>query len=266
MHKLLRTILIITGLSSPVPALAQQAPWEGQRPRGMTEAHEGYAAAALQVYDRLGDAFNGNPSDFHRRIWTWQGGRNQITPVSNMDGAALTELLNGRYLVHQDATRGNMWTVRYHDPNGETHFCVGEKDGSWSEFTGDRYVHRAAFGLSGVFHWGGDTSAPARPDLNVEYAWPVVANSRTGQVSEYYWEKNAWVSLIGWVQSDYAAGFAEECPNLPRVSRVNNDQRGDTIQEIARGARAITGFRTAFESDPASPLTAGMFYWAHPPR
>jgi hypothetical protein len=266
MFSRVKPLLIAALLLGAAPANAQQAPWDAPKPRGMTQAHERYAASTLEVYNRIGDAFNGSPNGFHRRIWTWQGGRNQITPVSNMDSASLTELLNGRYLVHQDSTRGNMWSVRYHDPSGKTHFCVGERDGSWSEFTLDRYVNRTAFGLSGVFHWGANASKSARPDLNQEYAWPVVANSRTGQISEYYWEKNRWVSLLGWVQSDYAAAFAEKCPQLPRVSRVNNNQRGDTIEDIAQGARAVTGFRTAFDNDPANPLTVGMFYWAHPPR
>jgi hypothetical protein len=249
-----------------LPANAQQAPWDAPKPRGMTEAHERYADSALEVYNRLGDAFNGNPKDFHRRIWTWLGGRNQITPISNMDGAELTNLLNGRYFVYRNTDRGDVWSVRYYAPSGETHFCIGQRNGSYKEYSMDRYVHRVAFGLSGHFHWDPRSMKTARPDLGKEYAWPVVANGKTGQISDFAWGKGRWASNTGWIQAEYAAGFAEKCPKLPRVSLVNNDQRGTSIQEMARGARAVTGFRTAFENDPANPLTVGMFYWAHPPR
>lgn len=266
MHKLLRTILIMTGLSSPVPALAQQAPWDGPQPRGMTEEHARYAASALEVYNRLGADFNGNPDEFHRRTWSWQGGRNGLSPLSNMETAELTRLLTGRYFVYQNSDRGDVWSVQYHDPNGETHFCVGQRDGSYSEFTMDRYVHRAVFGLSGVLYWDPSAEDTSRPDLSRERAWPVVANGQTGQIAVYAWDDRRWDMSIGWLQAEYAAGFAENCPNLPRASRVNNNQSGATIQEMARGARAITGYRTAFENNPASPLTVGMFYWSYPPE
>lgn len=258
----LKTAALFALFVGVTPALAQQAPWERPQPRGMTQAHAEYANQALQVMNRMGDAFNGNPGDFHRRIWTWQRGRNHVTPISNMDAPDITNLLNGRYFVYQAGSRGNVWNVRYHDPNGETHFCLGQGNGTFAEYTLDHYVHRVGFGLSGVFYW----EQSSRPDLSETWAWPFVANARTGQVAAYSWEGRSWETSIGWVQAEYAAAFAEHCPRLPRVSRVNNNQTGTTIQEIARGARAITGFRTAFENDPADPLTAGMFYWAHPPE
>lgn len=69
----------------------------------------------------------------------------------------------------------------------------------------------------------------------------------------------------GWLQDDYAAVFAEHCPNLPRANSVNNDQTGTTLQEISRGARAFRGFDVAFQNDPRNPLTAGMYYHLYPP-
>lgn len=266
MKKPLCTLLIVVAIFFGLPVVAQQAPWDAPRPRGMTEEHARYAASALEVYNRLGADFNGSPTHFHRRIWTWQGGRNQVTPISNMDTADLSRLLSGRYFVYRNSDRGDVWSVQYHDPDGETHFCVGQRDGSYSEFTMDRYVHRAAFGLSGVFYWDPQEQGSARPDLGLEYAWPVVANGQTGQIAVYAWDDRRWDMSIGWLQAEYAAGFAENCPNLPRASRVNNNQSGATIQEMALGARAITGFRTGFENDPANPLTVGMFYWAYPPE
>jgi len=266
MFRYVKCFLLIAILSGGAPAIAQQAPWDGPKPRGMTEAHENYANSALEAFRRLGTAFNGNPGEFHRRIWTWQGGRNQVTPISNMDTASLTQLLSGRYFVFQNEKYGNIWSVKYDAPDGTTHFCLSQGKGSYTEYTLDRYVHRTAFGLSGIFYWDPVKESTSRPDLGDHWAWPFVGNARTGQVASYGWERNRWVRSSGWVQAEYAAGFAENCPNLPRASRVNNDQRGTTIQEMARGARAITGFRSAFESDPANPLTVGMFYWAHPPQ
>jgi hypothetical protein len=262
MIKYVKRLLLVALLSGGAPAIAQQAPWDSPKPRGMTQAHERFAASAVEVYDRLGAAFNGNPGEFHRRTWTWERGRNGLSPLSNMAGSEIANLLNGRYFVYQNSDRGDAWSVRYHDPSGETHFCIGQRNGSFKEHSLDRYVINAVFGLSGIIHW----DANSRPDLTRERGWPVVANGKTGQIAQYSWDDRRWDTSIGWVQAEYAAGFAENCPNLPRASRVNDNQRGATIQEMARGARAITGFRTAFDNDPANPLTVGMFYWAHPPR
>jgi len=259
MKRLLRTLLLLPALLGAAPALAQQAPWDGPRPRGMTEAHDRYAASALEVYNRLGTEFHGHPGELHRRTWTWQGGRNALSPLSNMEASQIAGLLNGRYFVYQNSNRGSAWSVRYNDPNGKSHFCVGQ-DGSYSEFTLDRYVIRSVFGLDGVMHW------ETEPNLETERGWPIVGNGQTGQIAEYSWDRGRWEVNIGWVQAEYAAAFAENCPDLPRTNRVNNDQRGATIQDMARGARAITGYRTAFENNPASPLTVGMFYWSYPPE
>lgn len=257
--------LIVATVMTGTAASAQTPPWERPRPEGMTEAHERYAADANTLMGRIGDAFNGNPGDFHARTWTWQRGRNYVTPVSNMDGADLTRLLNGRYFVH-GIDGSNAWNVWYMDPSGVTHFCIANRNGTSREYTLDRYVSRTGFGLSGTFHWDPRRERTPRPDLSQEYGWPFVGDARTGQVASYSWDRNRWIREIGWVQDEYAAAFAERCPNLPRVAQVNNDQIGATIQEIARGARPVRGFRTAFESDPADPLTVEMLYWAHPPR
>ncbi|ETX13648.1 hypothetical protein OCH239_09225 [Roseivivax halodurans JCM 10272] len=81
----------------------------------------------------------------------------------------------------------------------------------------------------------------------------------------YGWYRGDWISEPGWLQDEYAAGFAKKCPNLPRASSVNNNQRGDTISEIAQGARGFRGFNVAFPNDPRNPLTAGMYYHLYPP-
>lgn len=265
MRKLLRTILIITGLCSPVPALSQQAPWERPRPEGMTEAHVRAAAEANALMGRVGDAFNGNPGEFHSKIWSWQRGRNAVTPISNMDAADLTRLLTGRYFIY-NVDGGAAWNVWYMAPDGKTHFCIANRNGSSQEYVMDRYISRVAFGLAGTMHWDTARHGSGGPNLSEDYGWPMVGNARTGQLGDYFWSGNKWGRNLGWVQEEYAAAFAERCPNLPRVARVNNDQSGTTIQEIARGARPVRGFRTAFETDPADPLTVEMLYWAHPPR
>lgn len=261
----LRKALALIAVLTATGVSAQTPPWERPRPEGMTEAHVRAAAEANTLMRRIGSAFNGNPGDFHARTWTWQRGRNAVTPISNMDAADLSRLLTGRYFVYN--TEGAApWNVWYMAPDGKTHFCIANRNGSSQEYVMDRYVHRVAFGLSGTMHWDPLRHGRGGPDLSKEYGWPMVGNARTGQLGDYFWAGNRWGRNIGWVQEEYAAAFAERCPNLPRSNRMNNDQTGSTIQEIARGARAVRGFTTAFESDPSDPLTVEMLYWAHPPQ
>lgn len=243
--------------------VSAKEPWKQPRPRGMTEAHDRYAASAYEVYKRLGTEFNGHPGEFHRRTWTWQGGRNGLRPLSNMEAAEIRKLLSGRYFVYRDNLRGNTWSARYHSPEGKVHYCLGQPDGSFvTQEPGDVHYYDSVFGLAGINYY----VQGIRPEPNEQSAWPIVGNGKTGQFAHFGWDNNEWSVAIGWIQAEYAAGFAEKCPDLPRVARVNNNQRGETIQDMARGAKAITGFRTAFESDPADPLTVGMFYWAYPPQ
>ena len=111
MRNLLRALLLIPALLGFRPALAQQPPWEGQRPAGMTAAHDRYAASAFEVYTRLGRDFNGNPRDFHQTIWTWQGGRNGLSPISNMDGPTISSVMAGRYFVFRHQNVPAYWSV-----------------------------------------------------------------------------------------------------------------------------------------------------------
>jgi hypothetical protein len=246
-------------------AAAAQEPWNGPRPSGMTQAHDRYAASAFEAYSRLGRDFNGNPGDFHSEIWTWMGNRNQLTPISNMDSSTISSVMTGRYYVKSEHQAPEYWSVIYHAPDGVSHFCLARPNGSYLEYTLDRYVARTAFGLSGFLFWDPETERTRRPNLRRAYGWPMVGDGRTGRIADYGWNQGRWTRDIGWVQSEYAAAFAEHCPNLPRVPEVNTEQTGRSIEGLRRNARPV-GFPTSFESDPADPLTAGMFYWAYPPR
>jgi hypothetical protein len=265
MIKHVKHLLLVALLSGGAPAIAQQAPWDGPRPQGMTGAHERYAASALEAYNRLGRDFNGNPKDFNQNIWTWQGNRNAMSPISNMDTATINAIMTGRYYVKEQYNAPQSWSVVYHAPDGVSHFCIARPNGTYLEYTLDRYVLRTVFGLSGLKYWDPETKRTRRPNLRRSYAWPMVGDSRTGRIADYGWNDGRWTGNIGWVQSEYAAAFAERCPRLPRVAEINTAQTGQTIDQLRRNARPV-GFRTAFESDPADPLKVGMFYWAHPPR
>lgn len=78
-------------------------------------------------------------------------------------------------------------------------------------------------------------------------------------------KRGKWHPQPGWLQSEYAAAFAEFCPKLPRSGTVNASQTGRTFAEIAKGAKPYRGFKTEFQNDPRNPLTAGMYYYLYPP-
>lgn len=264
MFGIFRPLAVAAALLVAGAATAQE-PWNGPRPGGMTQAHDGYAASAFEVYTRLGRDFNGNPREFHDRIWTWEGGRNGVSPLSNMDSATVRSVLTGRYFVYASVLFPQDWSVIYHAPDGVSHFCIAQSGGRYVEYTLDRYVNDTVFGLSGVFYWDPETERTRRPNLRRTTAWPMVGDGRTGRLTVFAWHEGRWQPAQGWVQSEYAAAFAERCPNLPRVAEVNNAQTGTSPQDLRRNARPV-GFPTAFENDPEDPLTVNMFYWAYPPR
>ena len=96
--------------------------------------------------------------------------------------------------------------------------------------------------------------------------WPFVGDSNKGLLYSYGWNDKKWVAEPGWVQKEYAAVFAEHCPNLPRVSTINNNQLGETFADLIPEATPVRGFSTAFKNNPANPFTASMYYWSYPPQ
>lgn len=243
-----------------------------QQSENISANHERFLAGAIAAHNRFAPSvpateargarvtgFGIDPSSV-RNIWSKERGRHRLTPLSNMAAPDLSRLLTGRYFVFQTQGEGDFWSVAYMDGDGKTHFCAGSRNGSYREYVLDRYVIRTTFGLAGYMHWNSRSGRTPQPDLANEFSWPFVAESSTGRVASYFWSRNSWLRYSGWVQDDYAAAFAEKCPRLPRVGRVNESQTGSTIQEIARGASPIRGFTTAFENSVDDPLTAEVFY------
>ena len=248
--------------STATVALARSEPWTRGQPAGMQQAHVQMAAAAKAVADRAGPGgFGLIPNDRSQVSWSWMGRRNQETPVANMSVADLNALLVGRYWVRTNGRNAN-WVVSYNAPDGRTFSCTAGTSGGGEELVTTRVVTASMFGLGGFFT-SHDTSTIVA-GVN-DRGWPVVADPRTGRVSTYAWGGKNWLNEAGCVQDEYAQVWEQFCPNLPRVGQVNQAQSGRTIQEIARGARAITGFPVAFPNDPRVPLTAEMCYWAYPP-
>ena len=266
MKRHLKTLSLVIALSvAGFSTYAQNFPWDGNRPSGMTAAHDRYAAGAESVRARMGGANFEDRTDMRTINWRLEGRRNQLTPLSNMTTSQLNQALVGRYHVFQGHRNRNMWNVRYYAPDGRTHFCLGYDTGTHREYVLDRHIHTSTFGLGGIFHWDVRQKG-GQPDLSVEFGFPIVGDANTGNISFYGWDRGEWKPEFGWLQSEYVEDWAEKCPSLPRTSRVNEAQDGETIQDMTRNARAFRGFQVAFENDARDPLTAEMFFWAYPPQ
>jgi hypothetical protein len=252
-------LLLMTGTA----VLAEDKPWDLPKPDGMTATHQKNAIEARKVQEALPEgAFGFDPIQAE---WDWNGGMNRNIPLSNMNGADLGSLLNGRYHITSDVGEDE-WMVRYYDPSGKTYFCgYSSSAQEHKEWVLDRYISNTPFGMSGVFHWDPATEATPVPEDSVT-SWPIVVDGDRGLVFNYSWNGSHWIPEPGWVQSEYAAAFAEYCPTLPRGSLVNNDQLGVNFADLIGKATPVRGTQTDFVNDPQEPLTASMYYWLNSPE
>ena len=264
-HNLMRgiaTLLLISGIISGLFAhqtAADTPPWEMSKPKGMTTVHQDNAIAARAIQNGLPKGGFGI-DDLHDVEWDKRNSILRTIPISNMTTANLTSLLNGKYHIRK-AVGQDLWTVWYFAPDGVTHFC-SSTNGRYREKTLDRYVTSTPIGLAGILH-----RDPKKRDTSKKNkAWPIIGNSDKGLLYAYSWTGRKWVAEPGWVQKEYAAAFAEHCPNLPRTAKVNNNQLGDTFFDLVSEATAIYSFKTAFKNDLEDPFTASMYYWLYPPE
>ena len=248
---------IFIGILSACQTTATAPPWNLPKPE-ITIAHQNSAMAAHIVQESLPEGkFGKDPTQTN---WDYMNGKSRTEPISNMTQANLTSLITGKYHIRSVIDQDH-WNVAYYTLNGTTHFC-GYRNGRYDEWTLDRYVTKSRFGLNGIFH-----QDPKKGIASKKYfAWPIIGDSDKGLLYSYYWTGKEWSAERGWIQKEYAAAFAEHCPNLPRVSVVNNNQLGDTFTDLIPEATPIRGFRTAFRNNPEDPLTAGMYYWLYPPE
>ena len=237
-------------------AMAGNEPWTNGPPKGTTAAHQQMAAQAAKVHAQVGaNGFGVNALEVD---WSPQE-RNLDYPVSNVSARSLQNAIIGRYHVYQDPGQKN-WSVRYYAADGTTHFCRSNGRGH-SEDKQNYAVTHTRFGLAGILHWGRTVDKPA---VGKDHSWPLVVDSSTGEVAIFNYHRRHWKAQGGgWIQNEYAAAFAENCPKLPRVNAVSN-QTGKTLQEISRGARPVR-IQASFANSTRSPLTAGMYYYFNPP-
>ena len=253
---ILKNAAIVLALTATAGS-AGNAPWTSATPRGATSAHQQMAAQAAKVNAQVG--VNGFGLDPQSIKWQKDGGRNFSFPISNVHASTLKSAITGRYHVYQDPGE-TLFSVRYYAPNGDVHMCLARGRNKHKEYRNHYMVSHTEVGLSAVVLWGLTKNTPKG---NASYGWPMVVDSNTGELAIWAATNGKWKTHLGWVQSEYTPAFAEHCPKLPRVNAVSN-QNGDTLQELARGARPVK-IQTAFANSSRTPLTAGMYYHFYPP-
>jgi hypothetical protein len=260
--KLVAAALVMSASAS----FAGGTPWEARAPSGMSAAHQQLAAQAHKVHASVSPSqFGFNPLVAN---WNYQGDRLEKTPVSNVSVNQLKAALTGRYFVYRMYTTNHRtkdnWSVMYFAKDGKTHMCQPKGSAKrYKETVSDRYIDTSAFGLGGLLHWDHGGYKAKTPPKEQRVGWPTIAGNN-GAFSVYNYHRGKWHAEPGWIQSEYAAAFAEVCPNLPRVRSINNAQQGLKLSDIARGAKAHQ-VKPAFQNDTLNPLTAGMYYHLYPP-
>lgn len=252
---------IFTALIIANSTALHAAPWDGASPAKIHPLHKDYAKDARRSQGS-GAISKLKPSEID---WDIYNQRMIGLPVSNLSAPNLTKLLTGRYhLFARNALQP--WSLRYYGPDGKTFFCENPDGYGYREWAFDRYIEGTAVGFAGLMHWDVDTTKVARPPETEQWGWPVVANSDTGEIAMFSFDTINWYSEIGWLQDEFPTDASLHCPNMPRSSKVNRDQSGSTLKELARNAKPVRGFTQAFKNDPYDPLTAGQYYYLYPPE
>jgi hypothetical protein len=262
MRKSIRNLIISTlGSLVALPAMAG-APWEEPKPEAMTERHEDLAQGVLSYLQ------NTNPIDFGEDPLSinWDYPSRKGEPISNMSKPQLDQLLRGKYYITQSAYDQETWSLIYYGEDNKTHFCMRWPNGAWQQYALDRHIRKTWAGPAGLIHWDPEKEgsvAPSKHDLG----WPVIYNPGTGELTQYsYFKDLGWVPETGWLQAEFPDAAREACFDMPRSATVNENQSGDKLMEMIKGAKPVKGRRVAFENDNSSPLTSDMFYWYFNPK
>ncbi|PRY90261.1 hypothetical protein [Donghicola tyrosinivorans] len=237
----------------PLSAAADKAPWEKPRPAGMTAAHDKMAADAIKFVNKIGIRNFGN--DPHKTEWDWKNGRRSVEPVSNLTTGTLQKMAIGNYKIYKDNPNLDAWSIGYYAPDGTFYDCYRKKSGRGFEAQNPYHIIPAFTGAAGL-----------AVGKSPKYGWPVIYDPASGILTHFGLRRGKWYSYTSWFQEEYPAVAAEYCPNLPRKDKINTEQRGHTLAEIAQNARPIRGLPVPFMSDPKDPLTAEMLWWAYPPK
>lgn len=258
---------IITSATAAVVACfaalpaAAEAPWEKERPAAMTEHHEVLSQGVLAYLEKS------NPIDFGVDPLTidWVDEFQYGQPISNMTKAQLSELVRGNYYITQSIWKDDSWSVIYYGEDNTSYFCKRLEDGSWVETSLDRHFRKTWAGPGGIIHWDPEVEGAIAPSRD-ELGWPVIYDGKTGELTEYVFSGHVWRPKTGWLQADYPSVVRENCPELPRVTKENQQQSGETLGEMLKNAKPIRNQPVAFENDNRSPLTMGMLYWYFSPE
>lgn len=236
--------------------LADEKPWDRDKPANMTEAHLNQAIDAWELQQVLPPAdFGEDPREMN---WEDKNGFLYGIPLSNMSVPQLNSLITDRYYVFRDV-RGGAWGARYHSSDGKTYFCEYNRNREeYVEWVYNRHVATTLVGMAGITYY--HPKSPAKEGSHV-YGEPVIGNPETGALHMYWWDGQKWAYEPGWVQDNIADVFVENCPGMPRSTEINNKQTSFRASDLAKDARFIRGFGTQFRNSPDDPLTGEMYYW-----
>ena len=264
--------LILSAVMTLMPVLASAAPYPWKKPaKGITVVHKEMAKELKKSLTSKGIEY---PLAVNAFTAHWNKKR-RIEAISNVEITNLKRLVTGHYFVGTykpwagvEGAKGNNITVKYFDKNGAVHSCWGGTGVTQVENSAQWRVIKSYAGFGGILADSKEYFASRSKSLSDDLAYSMAYNATTGQVLYY---KNASSRsrhevYIGHFQKEYAPIFAEICPNLPKVGRVNEAQTSRKYSEFFKqGAKPIKGIPVVFNQDVDDPLTLEKYFTLYPP-
>lgn len=257
--------LILSAVIVLMPTLASASPYPWKKPaKGITQTHKSMAKELNKSLNKTGIVY---PLAIHPFNANW-GKKRRFEAISNVEIKNLQMLFEGHYFVstykpwaNRTDSKGDLLTIRYFGADGKLYGCTARSSKNYAEVVVDWKVHQAYAGYGGI-------SSYDRPLYDDALGYSFVYENDTGRALYYKHasSRSRHEVFIGHFQKEYAPVFAEICPNLPKVGRVNEAQTSRKYSEFFKqGAKPIKGIPVVFKQDVDDPLTLEKYFTLYPP-
>ncbi|NVO29539.1 hypothetical protein HJ526_19135 [Donghicola sp. C2-DW-16] len=229
------------------------APFEKTMPSGMADSHAKIAHQARKA--EIVGLWTRGDADIVQTRWNKNYRYNWL---GNVGRVALQTGVSGRYMIGQSSkNKKTEWAITYFGDSGKAIMCTGkmrEELQTWR-------INTAPVGGYGLII---KKPGEGLSQNSNGFAFPYIVDDKTGKIYQQRGATRTFKTYWhGWIQDEIPLFAANNCPNMPRSSKVNKKQTGGTFAEMAASAKPVK-IPVMFNNPIENPLTAQMYIWAYP--